>query len=110
MIEDKFPLVKIVAPLVDFDTSFFDLAGDARNSTCQAGAGTLPLLLPVSLEPGQSTRAWLRQHTADNARGLTVGALLSESHRLAPAGATESLLLSPLLIGAGLSSLAAVPR
>jgi len=101
MIEDKFPLVKIVAPLVDFDTPFFDLAGDARNATHHAGSGTLPLLLPVSLEPGQSTGARLRQHTADNARGLTAGALLSESHRLAPASATESLLLS---------SLAAVPR
>ena len=58
MVEDEFPFVIVVAPLVDFDTPFFDFAGDSRNAARHARA--LHLLPPVSLEASQSTGAWLR--------------------------------------------------
>jgi len=98
MVENEFPLVKIVAPLVELDASFFDLAGDTRDTTRHAGT----LLLPVSLEPGQATGSRLGQQIADDTGSLTAGAQLTESHRLAASGAGESSLLSPLLVAAGL--------
>ena len=93
MVEHKFPLVKILAVLVDLDASFFDLAGDSRYAAGHAGTGTLHLLPPGSPQARQSARARLRQQVADDAGGLAAGALRAESHRLPSSGAAESTWL-----------------